>query len=107
MSGTALFGACHHAAKMDGVQQVKEMPGQREVPAADVLISAVHRLSRRSDPALALIDFMDEALAVLHADDHVVPEGQQRGLESGGMQRGAQTYQSAWISLNHPRQRRK
>ena len=66
------------------------MAGQGQVPAADIFVTPVHRLSRRADPAFALIELVDEAFAVFHADDHIVPEGQQRGLQSGGVKRGAQ-----------------
>src|SRR6185312_34499 len=53
--------------------------------------AAVYRLARGANAALALINLMHEAFTVFHADDHVVPESQQRGLESCGVQRGAQT----------------
>lgn len=87
----ALFCPGHDTAEVDSVQQVKEVAGQSEVPAADILVATVDRLAGSADTALAFIDFVDEALAVFDADDNVVPEGQERGLESGGMQRGAQT----------------
>src|SRR6185437_6448316 len=60
------------------------------MPATHVLVTAIHRLPRRTNAPLAFIDLMDKTLAVSHSDYYVVPEREQAGGESRSLQGGAQ-----------------
>src|SRR5690349_13056478 len=68
------------------------MPGQSQVPAAHVLVAAIHRFSRRTNASLALINLMDKAFTVFDPDYNVVPEGEQAGGETCGLQGRAQVF---------------
>src|SRR6185312_17327342 len=43
----------HHHSQVDGVQQIKRMARDGQIPGADVLVATVHRLVRRADAAFA------------------------------------------------------
>src|SRR5215468_4749635 len=66
------------------------MANGSEVPAPHVLVASIYRLSRRSNAALAFIDFVDKSFAIFNAYDHVVPEGEQVRGQSRGVKGGAQ-----------------
>src|SRR5262245_45239958 len=76
---------CDDQAKVEGVQQVKKMTGQRDVPSAHILVAAVHWLSRHSNAPLAFEYAMHKTFPVLCGHDHVVPEGKKRGLHACGL----------------------
>src|SRR5262249_20357937 len=61
-----------------------------EVPAPHVLVASIYRLSRRSNAALAFIDFVDKSFAIFTAYNHVVQEGEQVRGQSRGIKGGAQ-----------------
>src|SRR5512146_1442192 len=68
------------------------MARQADVPAADVLIAAIHRLAGRSDAALAVEHLVDDALAIARQHYYIVPESEQARAQAVRFEKAAQAF---------------
>src|SRR5262249_1362977 len=55
-----------------------------------ILVAPVDRASRRADSALAFVNGVNKTFAVLHREDHVIPESKTPGSQAGFVESGTQ-----------------
>ena len=68
---------------MKGIEQIKHVPRDGEIPGAYVLVAPVDWLSWRTDAFLAAIHGVYKAFPVTSHYYHVIPESKELYFESG------------------------